>query len=326
MGYFVILEQKGGVVKRASLDVWNRVQQFARTSGEKSIHGLIIGGEGVERSVADCRGDGCILVVVEPELEHYMPSAYTDIIAGHIRDCGSDHVFIANTAMGKDLAPRIAMRLGAGHASDCMVDVGKDKVPGASTTVYSGKVSALVKVLTRKAVYSLGPIADRPSVPSGDGVEVKMVESKVLQPSAWNPYLKEIVYLKGRKDITEADIVVAGGRGVGGAEHFALLESLADALGGTVGASRSAVDEGWRPHFDQIGQTGRSVAPKLYIACGISGAAQHLAGIVAAETIVAINRDSEAPIFKAADYGIVGDVQEVVPRLEHAVREIVRVK
>ncbi|NEX14306.1 MAG: electron transfer flavoprotein subunit alpha, partial [Prosthecochloris sp.] len=137
---------------------------------------------------------------------------------------------------------------------------------------------------------------------------------------------EEVRYFTARRDISESDIIVAGGRGVGGRDNFVLLESLAEALGGVVGASRSAVDEGWRPHADQIGQTGKSVAPKLYIACGISGAVQHLAGISGAGTVVAINRDREAPIFGAADYGVVGTIEEVVPRLERAVRNFQRLK
>ena len=320
MKYFVLLEQREGVIKNASLDVWNTVQHFAQASSDIDIYGLIIGAGDVEKMVKVCRGKGRVFVVGDERLRNYIPSAYTGIVTELVVDTGALNVFLANTAMGRDLAPRIAMQLHAGLVSDCVVEAGGKGSLSVSTTMYSGAVTAVAKVLSERAVYSLSPRSHRPAMPSGRNVEVKKIVDFSMDHSGWNPVLKKIVYHTGRKDIAEADIIVAGGRGVGGGGNFAMLESLADALGGVVGASRSAVDEGWRPHSEQVGQTGKSVAPKLYIACGISGAVQHIAGMSGAGTVIAINRDAEAPIFKAADYGIVGDIVEVVPQLEKAVR------
>ena len=320
MKYFVLLEQREGVIKNASLDVWNTVQHFAQASSDIDIYGLIIGAGDVEKMVKVCRGKGRVFVVGDERLRNYIPSAYTGIATELVVNTGALNVFLANTAMGRDLAPRMAMRLHAGLVSDCVVETEKGGFLSVSTTMYSGAVTAVAKVLSERAVYSLSPRSHRPAMLSGSNVEVKKIVDFSMHHSGWNPVLKKIVYHTGRKDIAEADIIVAGGRGVGGSGNFAMLESLADALGGVVGASRSAVDEGWRPHSEQVGQTGKSVAPKLYIACGISGAVQHIAGMSGAGTVIAINRDAEAPIFKAADYGIVGDIAEVVPQLEKAVR------
>ena len=326
MSFFVILEQRQGVIKEASVDVWRTVQHLARVSGSTEVYGAVMGDVDMDLVKDRCVGKGQVHIARDRVFHEYAPQAYAGTIAEMVRSTGSESVFLANTAMGRDLAPRVTMQLDAALASNCVVDVGETGVLKAATTMYAGAVSAAIQGLRKRVVYSLAPRICRFEEPFENKVEVLEYKGVNVSDSVCNPLLKEIVYHTGRKDIAEADIIVAGGRGVGGSENFALLGSLADVLGGAVGASRSAVDEGWRPHADQIGQTGKSVAPKLYIACGISGAPQHLAGITGAETVVAINRDRDAPIFKAADYGIVGDIADVVPQLERAICGLQRMK
>ncbi len=326
MGFFVILEQRQGGIKDASVEVWRAVQHFANVAGNANVYGVVMGNLNTSLVRSLCTGKGTVYTVKDRALDDYCPQGYADTIAGMVRQTGADSVFLANTAMGRDLAPRLAIRLDAALVSDCVLDMDGTGSLKAETTMYAGTVSAVMQVLRKRAVYSLVPRMCRFALPVEHNVDVLEGEAMITRGSECNPVLKEIIYHTGRKDIAEADIVVAGGRGVGGSGNFALLESLANVLGGDVGASRSAVDEGWRPHSDQIGQTGKTIAPKLYIACGISGAPQHLAGIVGAETVVAINRDRDAPMFKAADYGIVGDIAEIVPQLERAVSGFQRMK
>lgn len=316
MGFLVLFEQRQGVIKEASLEVWSLVQHLAGIVGETEIFGLVMGDADAAFISKRCSGKGEIHILKDKTFGDYCPRCYAEAAVEMVVRAGTEKVFLANTAMGRDLAPRLAMRLDAALASDCVVEAEGAGMLRAKTTMYAGTVSALIRTLRKRTVYSIAPGQCRFEGSAEESVVIlENREACLLKP---NPVFKEIAYNRDRKDIAESDVIVAGGRGVGSKQNFVMLESLAALLGGAVGASRSAVDEGWRSHADQIGQTGRSVAPKLYIACGISGAPQHLAGIAGAGTIVAINRDREAPIFKAADYGIVGDISEVLPRLERA--------
>lgn len=318
MVFLVLFEQRQGVIKEASLEVWSLVQHLAWSAGETEVFGLVMGDVDASVIQSRCCGKGEVHILKDKTFREYCPQCYAEAAVEMAVRRGADKVFLANTAMGRDLAPRVAMRLDASLASDCVVETEDSGMLRARTTMYAGTVSALIQTVRKIAVYSIAPGQSR----FGGSAEKNVVVLENRDPCLLkpNPLLKEIVYNRARRDIAESDVIVAGGRGVGSGQNFAMLESLAALLGGAVGASRSAVDEGWRSHADQIGQTGKSVAPRLYIACGISGAPQHLAGIVGAGTIVAINRDREAPIFKAADYGIVGDIAEVLPRLEVALR------
>lgn len=320
MVFFVILEQRQGIIKGASVDVWRIVQHLAAVAGEVDVCGIVMGDTDRSHIKSVCTGKGLVYRVAGEAFHDYCPQRYAGTIAGMVERTGAESVFLANTAMGRDLAPRLAMRMDAALASDCIVGHDESGLLKAETGMYAGTVSAVIQGLRKRTVYSMAPGIYCSEGPLENAVAI--VDEDGLGVSECNPVLQKIVYHTGRKDIAESDIVVAGGRGVGGSENFALLESLAAALGGAVGASRSAVDEGWRPHSDQVGQTGKSIAPRLYIACGISGAPQHLAGISGAETVVAINRDREAPVFKVADYGIVGDIAEVLPELEQAVVDL----
>ncbi|MGD8440328.1 MAG: electron transfer flavoprotein subunit alpha/FixB family protein, partial [Holophagae bacterium] len=226
----------------------------------------------------------------------------------------------AGTAMGRDLAPRVAAALGVGALADVVALEKDGDQLVARRPVYSGKAFATVDSAgTKPQVISL-----RPNVFSQEevGGTAEVVTLDGLTPTI-RAKVKELVDTGGGElDVAEADIIVSGGRGLKGPENFALIRELADALGGAVGASRAAVDAGWIPHKHQVGQTGKVVSPSLYVACGISGAIQHLAGMSSSKVIVAINKDPDAPIFKIADYGVVGDLFDVIPPMVEEVEKL----
>jgi electron transfer flavoprotein alpha subunit len=216
--------------------------------------------------------------------------------------------------MGKDLAPRVSGRLGAALAADCTALRFENGEIVATRPVYAGKALVDVKVTTPVRLFSLRPNVFTAAPGDGAPPTVETV-APVLSDADFASRVTSVKVSEGRPDVTEAGIIVSGGRGLKAAEHFSLVEALADVLGAAVGASRAVVDAGWRPHDEQVGQTGKTVSPSLYIACGISGAVQHLAGMSSSKYIVAINKDKDAPIFQIADYGIAGDVFEVLPAL-----------
>jgi electron transfer flavoprotein alpha subunit len=222
-------------------------------------------------------------------------------------------VILSASQMGKDLAPRVAVKLGAGLASDCISLAVREGNVIATRPVFAGKAQAEVSVTTAVKVFTL-----RPNVftATGGGQPAKVEQRQAtVTDQDFGSVVMEVKVASGRPDVTEADIIVSGGRGMKGPENFHLIEALADVLGAGVGASRAVVDAGWRPHDEQVGQTGKTVSPTMYIACGISGAVQHLAGMSSSKYIVAINKDKDAPMFQVADYGIVGDVFEILPEL-----------
>jgi electron transfer flavoprotein alpha subunit len=258
-------------------------------------------------------GASRVIAVDDPSLAAHASLAFAKVIAAVAKQRGADMVFLPASQMGKDLAPRVAVKLEAGLASDCVSLNIENGDLIATRPVYAGKALVDVRVTTPVKVYTLRPNVFTASAGGGDAaVETVAVP---LDPADLTTTVREIKVATGRPDVTEADIIVSGGRGMKGPEHFVLLESLADVLGAAVGASRAVVDAGWRPHDEQVGQTGKTVSPTLYIACGISGAVQHIAGMSSSKYIVAINKDKDAPIFQLADYGIVGDVLEIVPEM-----------
>ena len=272
-------------------------------SGVESIAG-ILGGYGASK----------VLVVDEPKLARHSNTGFSRVIAETAAKQDAQIVFLPASQMGKDLSPRVAVRLNAGLASDCVAL----KVEGgeiiATRPVYAGKALIDVRVKTPVKVFTLRPNVFTAGSPKNTSVSVERV-SVALSDADFGSVVKEVKAATGRPDVTEADIIVSGGRGLKGPENFHLIEALADVLGGGVGASRAVVDAGWRPHDEQVGQTGKTVSPTMYVACGISGAVQHLAGMSSSKYIVAINKDKDAPIFQVADYGIVGDVFDVLPEL-----------
>jgi electron transfer flavoprotein alpha subunit len=262
-----------------------------------------------------------VLVVEHPALANHSAEVAAATAAARAKDGGYTAVVFSASAQGKDLAPRVAAKLGVPMAADVL---SFEKAGSGISAKHPGYASKVVQTLTlsaQPAILSLRPGAVAPAAsPKAGRVEAL---APAIDPGTARVVVKEMVPGRsGKPDLGEAPVVVSGGRGLRAAENFRLVEELADAFGNAaVGCTRAVADDGWRPQSDQIGQTGRTVSPQLYVAVGISGAIQHLAGMRTAKTIVAINRDKEAPIFKVADYGIVGDALEVVPALSAAVRE-----
>lgn len=316
-GILVFVEQRNGVVRQASLQA---ISEAHRQAGGDVAAVLVGSGVGDAAAGLGAYGAAKVFVADDPNLALYSSEGYGEAVAKAVEAAAPDAVFFAGTAMGRDLGPRVAAKLGVGALAD-VVALEKDGDQFvARRPVYSGKAFATVDSAGAKPqVISL-----RPNVfaveETGGSAEVVALDGLSL---AIRAVVKELVDTGGGElDVAEADIIVSGGRGLKGPENFALIRSLAEALGGAVGASRAAVDAGWIAHKHQVGQTGKVVSPSLYIACGISGAIQHLAGMSSSKIIVAINKDPDAPIFKIADYGIVGDLFDVVPPMVEEVKKL----
>ncbi len=257
-----------------------------------------------------------VLVAHSAEFANYCPGGFAAAIEAAAAKTQPAAILVAGTAVGKDLSPRLSARLGSPAATDCIcVEIEGEKL-FALRPAYGGKVMMKVSFARLPAILCLRPNVFE-TLPE-DSSRKAAVETLEFSLSGKDLALRITGIEKARSerpDVAESDIVVSGGRGMREGANFTLLEELADSLGAGVGASRAAVDSGWRPHSDQVGQTGKFVSPSLYLACGISGAVQHLAGMIGSKVIVAINKDPDAPIFKVANYGIVGDVFEVVPAI-----------
>jgi electron transfer flavoprotein alpha subunit len=262
-----------------------------------------------------------VLTVENAKLEKYSTTAYAKILAEVCKQRNADVIFLSATSMGRDLSPRTAAKLEAGLAVDCteLKTEGTDII--ATRPVYAGKAYIDVKINSSIKMYSLRPNVFKSIAVNGEVPQIEKIEVK-LDDSDFSSYVKEIVVSNEKLDVAEANIIVSGGRGLKSPENYHLVEELAKVLGAAVGSSRAVVDAGWRPHSEQVGQTGKTVSPNLYIACGISGAIQHLAGMSSSKCIVAINKDKDAPIFQIADYGIVGDVFEILPALTEEFKKI----
>lgn len=315
----VVAEVRGGQLKRPSLEAVTVALQLAAATGGKVT--AIVCGAGLDGPCAELGKSGVhqIVAIDGAPFANYSGDAYGKAIAEQAKAAGAAAVLMAHTAMGKDLLPRVSALLQTCIVTDA---VGVEFAGGAFTAkrpVFAGK--ALMTVRGKQAPFcvTLRP-NNFPAASGGSGAPV----TKVAAPAGdLLAVVKEIVAAGGGKTpLQEAKVIVAGGRGLKEAQHFKLIEDLAAAFGpgvAAVGASRAVVDAGWRPHGEQVGQTGKVVSPPLYFAIGISGAIQHIAGMRTARTIVAINKDPDAPIFKIADYGIVGDAFEVLPALTAAI-------
>jgi electron transfer flavoprotein alpha subunit len=316
-------ESRGGELRKVALETVTAARQAADSRAGTEVHAMLIGPPGIAaRAEALARHGADVVVTVEhPGLDRYSPEVVAATIAERLRSTGYRAGFFAASAQGRDLAPRVAARLRVSLASDVTGFELGDDATVVQHPAYTGKVIATLRLTSRPALLSLRPGFVTPSEhprsarsesipPAMDPAAARVVVSELAQRSATN------------LDLGEAPIIVSGGRGLRAPENFKLVEELAAAIGNAaVGATRAVTDDGWRPPTDQIGQTGRLVSPDLYIAVGISGAIQHLAGMRTAKTIVAINKDKDAPIFKVADYGIVGDLFEILPRLTAEVKK-----
>jgi electron transfer flavoprotein alpha subunit len=321
---FAFAETRGGELRKAGLEAVTAARQLADATGGGEVHAMIAGAPGVGAQASRLAevGADVVIVVEHAALEQYSPEVVAATVAERIKAGGYRAALFSASAQGIDLAPRVAAKVGVPLASD----VTSFEHAGDAIVVrhpgYTGKVLATLRLTATPALISLRPGTTAP----GSAARTARVETvaPALDPAQARVVVKELRQggSGAKLDLAEAPVIVSGGRGLKVAENFKLVEDLAAAFGNAaVGATRAVTDDGWRPHSDQIGQTGRLVSPTLYVAVGISGAIQHLAGMRTSKTIVAINKDKDAPIFKVADYGIVGDVFEVVPALTAAVRE-----
>jgi electron transfer flavoprotein alpha subunit len=321
-GILVFIEEREGKIKKTSLEALSAARKLAGQLQEQVV-ALRIGGAAPSADLAHYGADK-IMSAQHDLLNTYSTEGYCEAVVNAARQLQPRFILGAASAMGRDLLPRVAARLGVGLAQDC---IEARIIDGAQLEcvrpIYAGKAYARVRLLMTPAIATL-----RPNVFSlSDADTGRSAESTVftpeLSPSNVRAVVKETrVSGEQKVELTEANIIVSGGRGMKGPENFPLIKQLADVLGGAMGASRSAVDAGWIDHQHQVGQTGKTVSPTLYIACGISGAIQHLAGMSSSKFIVAINKDPEAPIFSVADYGIVGDLFAVVPVLTQEIKNL----
>ena len=320
MDILVLIESRFGKVRGASLECLSAARKLADTAGGRVT--------AVIPSSADCAtelapyGADVIFTATYPALDNYSPDNYRAVIMAAVAKAKPHLVMMASTTLGRDIGALTAVDLNAAYLPDCILVEIKQGELFATRPVYGGRCLMNLATAEWPAVVTTRPKAFTSVYRDSNSAEIVPLE--VTLPTEKSKNIETRSESGGKMDVTEADVIVGGGRGMKGAENFGLLEQLADALHGTVGVTRAVVDAGWRPHAEQVGQTGKVVAPTLYIAAGISGAIQHLAGMRTSKVIVAINKDKDAPIFKIADYGIVGDALEIIPVLTEAIKALPR--
>jgi len=319
----VFAETRANALRKIALEATSVARALADASGGGEVHAIVAGTPGVS-SVAEQLGQygaDVVVVVEHAAFSNFDREAVSATIAARARSAAYRAVVLGFSAQGRDVGPRVAAKLDAPIAADVIEIRASGDAIIVKHPAYANKVIATLEVKGSPCVLSVRPSAFTPS-PAPRAARLENM-APAADPGASRVTVKEMIEGgKGRIDLGEAPVIVSGGRGLKAPENFKLVEELAAAFGNAaVGATRAVTDDGWRPHSDQIGQTGRQVSPQLYVAVGISGAIQHLAGMRTSKTIVAINRDKEAPIFKVADYGVVGDALEIVPALTKAVRE-----
>lgn len=318
MKVLVVAETKDGSLRKTSFELLAQAQNL----GAQDVTALLIG-KGVA-GMADKLahyGAGKVLVAEHDALENYTTEGYTKAVQQAVESIQPDLVLFAASSNGKDLAPRLSARLDAGLVADALELSHDGSKFVAKRPVFAGKAIATVSVESKPALVSMRPNVVSPK--PADTSRSAEVSNLAVDPGDIRAKVVGVETSAGGKlDVAEADIIVSGGRGLKGPENFNLVEDLASVLGAATGASRAVVDAGWRPHSEQVGQTGKTVSPTLYVAAAISGAMQHMAGMSSSKYIVAINTDPEAPIFKVATYGIVGDAFEVLPQLTEKIKQV----
>jgi len=324
MSVLAFAEQRGGALRQAAVEAVTAGRMLADAL-DVELTAVLLGPPTISGEAGKLGRYGAdrVLLGSSDLFAEYVPEEYSEAVVAAVRESESKAVVVSASALGKDLAPRVAARLKAGLASDATEIGVEDGRVIAVRPAYGGKVFLKVAFKSEPAVLGVRPRAYMAEEAPRDA-RVEELSTKPDPAQLRTKVRMAAGEKKERPDVAEAEIVVAGGRGLQESEHWTLLEDLADALGPAtaLGASRAVVDAGWRPHDEQVGQTGKVVSPPLYFAVGISGAIQHLAGMRTAKCIVAINKDPEAPIFKTADYGIVGDLFEVVPRLTEEIQKL----
>ena len=316
---WVFCEQKKGVIQSIAFELLGEGRKLADKLGVKLCAVLL--GSGLEETAEKLgeRGADKVYLVDNPALKDYQDDPYTEVLVRLVEEHKPEVILCGATTIGRSLGSRVAIKAGAGLTADCTgLDIDeKERLLLQTRPAFGGNIMATIVTPNHRPQMATvrHKVMKEAAVTPGRKAEVI---SKAYPPEVFTSrtkLLEMVAELGATVNISEADVIVAGGRGMGSKENFALLEELAGVLGGAVGASRSAVDADWIPYSHQVGQTGKTVCPKLYIACGISGQIQHLIGMQSSKTIVAINKDPDAPIFKVATYGIVGDVNELLPAL-----------
>jgi electron transfer flavoprotein alpha subunit len=309
----VLAEHDGETVKKVTCELLTLARRF----GEPSVVWAGPGADGGRERLAEF-GAAKVYVAAAEEFEDYLVAPKAELLAALVTAKSPAAVLVASTAEGREVAARLAVKTGSGILTDA-VDLGADLV--AEQSIFGGAIIVKSRVRTGTPIVAVRPNAVAPE-PAPAAAELESVTVDVTDAAKTARVTERVVAERGeRPELTEASIVVSGGRGVGSADNFALIETLADSLGAAVGASRAATDAGWYPHQFQVGQTGKTVSPQLYVAVGISGAIQHRAGMQTSKTIMVINKDPEAPIFELADFGVVGDLFQVVPQLTDEIRQ-----
>ena len=323
-GICIVAEQREGELRKISFELASEARRLADQMGQ-SVTAILLGSNIKEKaSELGKYGADKVIVADDNRLATYTTDAYVSVIAQLAQKEEPNIILLGASVQGRDLSGRLAAKLGVGMAQDCVTFSLENGNLVAKRPIYAGKAYATVTFKDNVPQIATA----RPNVLElNEPDESRSVEVVDAEFSLDDSHLKtkaaEVIQEEGAKvDLTEAERIVSGGRGIKGPENYKILEELADIIDATVGASRSAVDAGWRPHSDQVGQTGKVVSPNLYIACGISGAIQHLAGMSTSKYIVAINKDPEAPIFQKADYGVVGDLFNIVPALTEEIKKI----
>ncbi len=311
----IVAEQHAGAIRKASLNAVGAGQQLAKRTGGKLT--ILVAGQGVGAVADQLKAYGDVLVAEAPALGHYLAEAYTPVVAEAVKASGATYVGAAATAFGKDLLPRVAAKLVAAMATEVLGFGGDGAQVTFSRPMWAGNVLAEVDLATPVKVFTVRP-TEFPVASAGGAGAVSPLAVHVDAGALKTRFVEFKEVTSARPELTEARVVVSGGRGTKG--DFKEVEALADELGAAVGASRAAVDAGWVPNDWQVGQTGKVVAPELYIAAGISGAIQHLAGMKGSKVIVAVNKDPEAPIFQLADYGLVADLFKALPELRAKIK------
>jgi electron transfer flavoprotein alpha subunit len=309
----VLAEHYGEAVKKVTCELLTLARRF----GEPSVVWAGPGAEGGRERLAEF-GAAKVYAAAAEELVDYVVAPKAELLASLVAEKSPAAVLVASTAEGREIAGRVAVKTGSGIITDA-VDLGEGLI--AEQSIFGGAIIVQSKVRTGTPIVAVRPNAVAPE-PAPGAAELENVAVEVSDAARSAKVTERVVQERSeRPELTEASIVVSGGRGVGSADNFALIEKLADSLGAAVGASRAATDAGWYPHQFQVGQTGKTVSPQLYLAVGISGAIQHRAGMQTSKTIMVVNKDPEAPIFELADFGVVGDLFQVVPQLTDEIQQ-----
>jgi len=329
-GVYIFVEQVEGKINGVAYELIGKGKELAKPLNTEVTAVLL--GHGIRELPKKLARYGAdkVIVVDDPALETYMTEPYTKALAEVVRAYKPDIVLYGATAIGRDMAPRVSARVHTGLTADC---TGLEIQEGTNDLMmtrpaFGGNIMATILCSNHRPQMATVRPGVMQRISAIEGAECPVEEFKVagLAESQNVEILEIIKKVSEKMDIMDAKVLVSGGRGMGCPENYALLEELADALGGTISSSRAGVDAGWQPKDRQVGQTGKTVRPNLYIACGISGAIQHLAGMEESDVIIAINKDASAPIFEVADFGVVGDALKIVPLLTEAVKKVQAVK